>query len=168
MPSGTDPNGANMDQQAFESHPVWTNLADLESLLKDADAQGNAVVEGQLKDLRYVAALLRSHAAPSDTEPYSSAGLGGLNQQLTQAVQELRNYNSNLNPAHVTNAWQAGDQALYQSGMLPVAQLKGGAAAQANKFYKELSETAGKTINGLQARNAELTAELEGSVRSTV
>lgn len=149
-----------MDEQAFKGHGLWSTLTDLESLLGQAEERGDVSAATPLATLRYIFATVRAHAEPSDTAPYSNQGLTSIHQSFNNLRGELANYASNGNVGHLNNAMQHADAALFQVGLLPTAQLKGGAAAQANKLFKEYREAAEQAIATLQESNAELRREL--------
>lgn len=149
-----------MDEQAFKGHGLWPTVTALETLLGQAEERGDVSAATSLATLRYIFATVQAHAEPSDTAPYSNHGLTSIQQSFNNLQGELAAYVSNGNVGHLNNAMQHADAALYQVGLLPTAQLKGGAAAQANKLFKEYRETAEQAIATLQESNAELRQQL--------
>lgn len=150
-----------MEKSSFENHPVWAAVTELESLLDSAEERDEAAASAPLATLRYLAAAARSHAEPSDTGPYTATGLQNVQNSLSNVSQEVRNYVSNGNVGHLTNAQGHADGALYHVGLWPTAILKGGAAAQANKIFLEYRETAEAALKSLRETNDELRAEID-------
>lgn len=62
--------------------------------------------------------------------------------------------------AHLSNATTHSDQVLYHVALLPTFPLKGGAAAQANKHFKEYRDAAQQAIKTLQSANSELRQQM--------
>lgn len=151
--------GAGMEQASYEEHPIWVAVTEFENLLDQAVDGAEAAASGSLGTLRFVATTLRSHAEPSDTGPYSNFALTATNTALGAALQELRNYVSNRNIGHLTNAATNADQVLYNVGSWPTSILKGGAAAQANKVFMEYRGAAEAALKSLRETNQELRDE---------
>lgn len=149
-----------MDKPSFDAHPLWTSLDELDAALRQADQKEVAGTESALGDLRYLLSFARSHAEPSDSAPYSKAGLDAVNGYLPNVINEVANFVANDNVEHLTNAQTYADQALHSLGSWPVASLKGGAAAQANKLFTEFREAADEALSALRASNVELRQQL--------
>jgi len=156
-----------MEKASFEAHPIWASVTELENLLDQAEEQEDSAASAPLASLRYLASTVRSHAEPSDTAPYSNAALTATTNAMSNVLQELRNYVSNRNIAHITNADSSGDQVLYNIGMWPTSILKGGAAAQANKVFMEYRDAAEAALRALRETNEELRAELTSNKTET-
>lgn len=153
-----------METSAFESHAAWASSDALKAALDDAVERGDAAVVPQIERLRYLASAVNSHKETPDAAPYSQASLDAVNASLSNVVQEVRNYVSNGNSGHLTNAEKHEDGALQQLGSWPQAGLRGGAATQAAKVFKEYREGAEDAIQALAASNAEL-RETETALR---
>lgn len=149
-----------MDKPSFDAHPLWTSLDQLDAVLRQADQKEVDGTESALSGLRYLVSLIRSHAEPSDSAPYSKAGLDAVSGHLPNIINEVTNFVSNDEVAHLSNAQAYADQALHSLGTWPVASLKGGAAAQANKLFTEFREAADEALSALRASNVELRQQL--------
>jgi hypothetical protein len=149
-----------MDKPSFDAHPLWTSLDELDAVVGLAEQKEVAGTESVLNELRYLVSLLRSHAEPSDSAPYSTVGLGLVQAHLPNIANEVTNFVSNDNVAHLSNAQNYADQALNAVGAWPTNSLKGGAAAQANKVFAEFRESADEALSALRASNVELRSQL--------
>lgn len=150
-----------MRQTAFETHALWESVKQLQDAIDKADQRNEPSAAEPLSSIRFLASTLKSHQDPSDTAPYSKITLDAINSNLPNVVGELTNYGNNGNVAHLTNAENYADQALQQIGLLPTSLLKGGAAGQANKVFKEYRDDATAAIEFLREQNTELRQALE-------
>lgn len=145
-----------MRQEAFDSHPLWGTVTQLQNAIDKADERDEPEGSEPLSAVRYVTATLKSHQGPADPAPYSKANLDAINGTLPNVITEVNNYASNGNVTHLSNAETYADRTLHQIGYLPASILKGGAAAQANKVFKEYREDAEEAISHLREKNTEL------------
>lgn len=152
-----------MQQAAFDSHPLWASTDRLQALIDKADKREEPSAAAPLSDVRYLASILKSHRKPGDTAPYSKVTLDSINSNLTNVLNEVKNYVANGNVGHLTNAENHAQQVLHGAGLLPAALLKGGAAGQANKVFKEYRDDATQAIAFLREQNVELRHTLEAS-----
>ena len=144
-----------MRQEAFDAHPLWSSLTQLQEAIDKADGRDEPGASEALSAVRYLASALKSHQSPADPVPYSRATLDAIRGTLPNVINEVNNYGSNGNVTHLANAESYTDQALHQIGYLPASILKGGAAGQANKVFKEYREDAEAAISHLREKNAE-------------
>lgn len=142
-----------MDSVAFSSHPLWATLADFEGMANSVPELGDATANSYVPGWRYLVSAIRSHENPTDTAPYSNVGLINVQNLLASAAQEIRNFVATRNIGHAQNAANQADQALYNLGMWPVAQLKGGAAAQASKLFRDYRDSAEVAVASLREAN---------------
>lgn len=152
-----------MRQEAFDTHPLWDSLTQLQDVIDRADGRDEPGASEALSTVRYLAAALKSHQGPADPAPYSKVTLDAIDGTLPNVINEVNNFGSNGNVTHLTNAETYTDQALHQIGYLPASILKGGAAGQANKVFKEFREDATVAISQLRETNAELREALSNA-----
>jgi hypothetical protein len=133
----------------------------LQDAIDKADERNEPTAADALSSIRYLASTLKSHQEPSDTAPYSKVTLDAINSNLPNVINEVTNYGNNGNVTHLSNAENYADQALHPLGLLPTSLLKGGAASQANKVFKEYRDDATAAIKFLREQNTELRQELE-------
>lgn len=152
-----------MRQEAFDAHPLWVSVTQLQDAIDKADGRDEPDTSEALSAVRYLAATLKSHQNPADPAPYSKVTLDAINAALPNVVTEVNNYASNGNVTHLNNAETHTDQPLHQIGYLPAFILRGGAAAQANKVFKEYREDAEEAISHLREKNTELRQALSAA-----
>lgn len=152
-----------MRQDVFDAHPLWSNLAQLQDAIDKASERDEPGASEALSAVRHLAATLKSHLEPADPAPYSKSTLDAINGTLPNVIAEVNNYGSNGRVAHLANAENYADQTLHQIGYLPASILKGGAAAQANKVFKEYREDVTATISQLLEKNAALRVALDAA-----
>lgn len=145
-----------MDQISFEQHPIWSTADRLAASLNEAANRADPDSVDLLQQLTYVLSAVRSHAHPTDTSPYARVSLDTVNNQLAAVEQEVRNYVSNGNRAHLGNADGHADGALHHLGSLPVGALRGGAARQATQTFNEYRDLADQTIAELTKQSQDL------------
>ncbi|WP_134738512.1 hypothetical protein [Nocardioides sp. 503] len=145
-----------MQKSSFEAHPIWASVHQLNDLLQQAEQKATAGSEPALVDLRYFVSLIKSHADPADAAPYSATALSAVNGNLPNITNELSNFIANDNVGHLTNAQTYADQVLQLLGAWPVAPLKGGAAAQANKIFTEYRDAAEEALSNIRDSNVAL------------
>lgn len=150
-----------MEAGAFKTHGVWAVAKNLEGALASAEERGDSAASEPLDRVRYLLAATLGHKEPADTAPYSNAGLTSVQNGLQQVVGEVQNYAANGNVAHLTNADTYGDSTLHALSALPSAILKGGAAAAANKAFKDYRDAARSSIQELQESNKSLRASMQ-------
>lgn len=160
-----------MEQAAFEQHPIWSTGDRLAAALSEAAARTDPGAADALQRLTYVLSVVRSHAQPTDTSPYARVSLDNVNNQLAAIEQEVRNYVSNGNRAHLNNAENHADGALHHLGSLPTGPLRGGAARQATQTFNEYRQLAEHTIATLTKQSQDLqqrVAEQQGKMAQQV
>jgi hypothetical protein len=150
-----------MEASAFETHGVWAVARSLEDALASAEERGDPAASEILDRIRYLLSVTKGHEDPSDTAPYSNAGLASVQSGLQQVAGEVQNYASNGNVAHLTSADTYGDSTLHALNALPSTILKGGAAAAANKAFKDYRDVARSSIEELHKSNNQLRAQLQ-------
>lgn len=148
-----------MQNEAFQSHAVWAMATEMGALIATATEIGDPAAAPSLAALRYTRSVLDGHRSTSEPAPYTSTGLTHIQTSLGPVLQELRNYTSNKNVGHITNAETHSDATMYHLGLLPAAALKGGAAAAANRAFTEYRDAATIAIESLQSANKSLHAD---------
>ncbi|GAB3706034.1 hypothetical protein GCM10027598_07900 [Amycolatopsis oliviviridis] len=142
-------------QAQFEGHPLWQVTDELQSHFEEnesAISSGNGEIGEQI---RYCLAFISPHKTLTDPAPYSMLALSNTQSFLSQTLQEVRNYVSNNNTAHLQNASSYLDQAVHSFSAWPVINAKGGAAALANRAFKEYRDSAEAAIARLLESNNE-------------
>ncbi|GHF60972.1 hypothetical protein FHX82_002721 [Amycolatopsis bartoniae] len=113
-----------------------------------------------METARYTTSAILSHADPVDPIPYAIVTLNNTRANLENAATELRNYKSNSNVQHLHNMNSHLDQVLNLYGSWPIITAKGGAAAQANRTFKEYRRLAEKAIDDLRSQLKDMGHEL--------
>lgn len=152
-----------MRQEAFDAHPLWGSVTQLQDAIDKANERDEPEASEPLSAVRYLAATLKSHQGPADPAPYSKVTLDAINGTLPNVITEVNNYAANGNVTHLSNAETYTDQTFHQIGYLPASILRGGAAGQANKVFKEYREDAEEAISHLREKNAELRETLSAA-----
>ncbi|WP_353951169.1 hypothetical protein V6K52_16250 [Knoellia sp. S7-12] len=145
-----------MRQDVFMAHPLWASLTQLQDAIDKADGRVEPTASEPLSSIRFLASALKSHQDPPDPAPYSKAAFDAINASLPNVINEVTNYGGNGNVTHLVNAENYADQVMHQIGLLPASLLKGGAAGQANKLFKEFRDDASLAIESLRERNSKL------------
>lgn len=149
-----------MRQDAFTGHALWASLTQLQSAIDKADERDEPTASEPLSAIRFLASTLKSHQNAADPAPYSKATLDSIQSNLPNVINEVVNYSSNGNTAHLANAEMYADQVLHQAMLLPTSPFKGGAAGQANKAFKEYRDDATSAIEYLRDQNTQLRESL--------
>lgn len=148
-----------MEQSAFDNHPLWATLTELESLVQDAaQTAGDAAVAG-LAQLRFLVAALKKHRTPVDSLPYANATLTAIHGPLSNTTQYVKHYKDSGNIAHLNQAVEYSDGVQHLLGNLPPA-VRSEVAANASRTFIEYRSIANATISELRSSNEALRADL--------
>lgn len=160
-----DPPVSLWDDDAFDGHPVWSQVDTLARLLSDKNLPNELDATQRLSVVRLKTALelLREHQQKALKEFYTKSMLDNADGHLTTSVNptlstfvgEPETYGS-----HVNDAAAYVEQIFIYVGQWP-ALPAGGQASAAGRAFSEYKKEAETALENLRETNQGLTAEIE-------